>query len=587
MKTKMKRIMLSLTALGAAVVVGASTATVVRASVKDYFLFPDEIAKNTYLGMQTSIARIMPADEDAENYRYGVFFKETNERIETDGYNFLPEKEGTYKCVYSYDIDEEKYEYTYEIAASVKEGPVFRSQPNFPYAFVSGAEYGLPVLEAFDYAGGTKKVATVSVSATIDGDPVTVSGNSFTPVAESVGDTVEIVYTATSGSKSENIKKTVPIVNVYNAVGEVDMSGLFYQTGAQKTYATESCVGVRTTSDTEVQFVNLLAAEGLEMRFGFGEKQEAEKLTLTFESLADPSVALSLSFTKSNSASGKGIVTLNGRKSRDYKFNDSGIIKVGLQESRARFVRDANELLFEIDTDLQGGEFKGFPGGLVKVSARVENVYGTADVEFYQINLQMITNAKKDLVNPTLCIEDKTLETKLGETYEIRNLRAVDVIDPSAVLEVTVALGVQPVPFTFANGVLTFVPQTAGEYRFQYKTIDRSGKSGKFTLIVSVKDEVKPELNVSTAPAASVSINQLVDLPGVTATDNGGEDWLTISLYVMTPTGELRRIATADGGSLEGTQYQFTDKGTYIVRYMVMDEYQNFTIKDFKVVCGG
>ncbi len=584
---KIKKIAFSLTALCAAVVVGASTMTVARASVKEYFLFPDEIAKNTYLGMQTQIARVTPADEDAENYRYGVLFKETNELIETDGYSFLPEKEGTYKCVYSYEINGDKHEYTYEIVADVKDGPVFRAQPNFPYAFVSGSVYRLPQVEAYDYTGGGKKAATVQVAATIEGEPITVNDDAFTPVAEKVGDTVEIVYTATSGAKSEQVKTTVPVVHVYNEMNEVDMSGLFYQTGGQKTYANESCVGVRTTSDLEVQFANVLAAEGLEMRFGFGEKSEAEKITLTLESAADPSVALSLTFNKGKKAAEKGTVLLNGKAKKDYKFAEDGVIKVVLEEGKARFLREGNEVLFDIDTDLAGGEFKGFPSGLVKVAFQVENVYGTCDIEFYQINLQMISNAKYDYVQPALASENKSAETGIGEKYTIGNIRAVDVIDPSATVEVKITLLGKPVVGEIKDGTLTFIPEKAGAYAFKYTTTDRSYNSEDYTKIVYVRDEVNPELHLSKAPAESVTLNQKVKLPSATASDNGGGGGLTIALYVQTPTGEMRRIAKAQGDTLAETEYTFTDSGTYVVRYVVADEYENFSTVDYKVVCGG
>ncbi len=586
---KIKKIILSLSAICSSLIIGLSMSVVAKASVKDQFLFPSEVEKNTYLGMQTQLARIMPADEDAKNYRYGVVFKETNTLIETNGYSFLPEKEGTYKCIYSYELDGEKYEYTYEIVASIKEGPVFRSEPNFPYAFVSGSTYTLPTIEAYDYTGGTKKNAEVKVTATLGGVPVTITDNKLVPISQNVGDKIDITYAATSAGKSEIIEKTIPIVNVYNQAGEVDMSKLFYQTGALKTYANDSCVGVTTTSDLDVQAVNLLAAEGLEVRFAFGENKEAEKLTLKMESLEDPSVALSLSFNKGKQSTfTKGTITLNNTQRKDYKFSDDGVIKVVFSESKSAFLGEANELLFDVDTDLQGGSFTGFPGGLVKVTLSIEDVYGTCDVNFYQINFQKLTNAKNDFVKPTLSSENKSSEAERGKEYVVKNIYAVDVIDPSASVDVCVLLRGQEIEYTFTkDGILSFTPDKAGSYTIKYSTCDKSDNEGDFTKIVFVKDQQKPELTVDKTPVKKAALNQTIKLPGATATDNDDVSGLSISLYIVSPTAEMRRIAIVKGDKLEETPYKFEDKGTYYVRYMVTDEYENFVIKEFKIVCGG
>ncbi len=556
------------------------------ATDKERFIIPDEIVKTVYVGTYANVARVMPSEENAENYHFGVINDTTGELVQTDGYRFVPERAGKYKCVYSYESAGEKYEYTYLINAILSDAPVFLEEPNFPYAFVSGVTYELPQLVAYDYSDGEKKVAKVSVAAKIDGKSLVVNEYGITPESDDTGATVTITYTAASASNSKIIEKSIPVVQVYKENGQVDMTGLFYQTDAQRVSADSDKITLTTTSDMNVQFANLLSAEGLEIVTGFGANYEAERIVLRVESYYDPSVAVTLAFDKGRKASGNGEVILNGKERKKFEFSENQKLKLVIDNKNSRLLTDQGEVLFSVKTDLNGGQFTGFPDEMVKVSIKAEGVYGTCDLNIYQINLQMISNQNSDLVQPSLLTSDIGAEMMVGETIRMQYFAAVDVIDPCATVSVTASLMGTPVDIDVnENGSFAFTPEKAGSYMFRFVTLDRSGNEGEYRKVMYVLDTEKPSLEIGGQIPDTVKLNETLKLPSASASDNNGNDKLLIYVTIVYPSAQNRVIASATGGILSGAEFTFENAGKYFIRYIAVDEYENFVLSEYEIEC--
>ncbi len=556
-----------------------------QATDKERFILPKEIVKSVYVGTYANIARVMPSEENAENYHFGVINDTTGELVQTDGYRFVPEHAGKYKCVYSYESEGEKYEYTYLINAILSDAPVFLEEPNFPYAFVSGVTYELPRPVAYDYSGGDKKVAKVSVAARIGEKNLAVNENNITPESDNMGDRVTITYTAASASNSKIIEKSIPVVRVYKENG-VDMTGLFYQTDAQRVFADSDKITLTATNDMDVQFANLLSAEGLEIVTGFGARCEAERIVLRVESYYDPSVAFTLAFDKGRKASGNGEVILNGKERKKFEFSENQKLKLAVDNKKSRLLTDQNEVLFSVKTDLNGGQFTGFPDEMVKVSIKAEGVYGTCDLNIYQINLQMISNQTSDFVQPSLLTSDIGAEMMVGETIRMQYFAAVDVIDPCATVSVTASLMGTPVDIDVnENGSFSFTPEKAGSYMFRFITLDRSGNEGEYRKVMYVLDAEKPSLEVDGSIPDTVQPNKTLKLPSATASDNNGNDKLLVYVTIVYPSAQTRVIASATGGILSDAEFTFENAGKYFIRYIAVDEYDNFVLSEYKIEC--
>ena len=137
-------------ALCACILCGCAGSADASFDVRDYFNIPTYVAETACVGEQTVIAGVTATEAKAEDYTI-TLYNPDGEKVEKDGFLFTPTQEGRYKCVYSYRLNGEYYEYSYDIHASIKDGPVFHNEPELPYAFLAGREYTLPTVTAKDY----------------------------------------------------------------------------------------------------------------------------------------------------------------------------------------------------------------------------------------------------------------------------------------------------------------------------------------------------------------------------------------------------------------------------------------------------
>ena len=405
-------------------------------SLNDEFVIPGLIDKTGYVGETMELARVMPTDSTAKNYNF-VVLNNNNETVATDGYSFLPTSAGEYKCLYSYELDGKKYEYTYIVDVTVKDGPVFATSPVFPNAFLSGKNYKLPEIKAADYTSGSAVNAVVTTTVTYAGQEIPVTNGVFTPVYQNSTDKAVVTYTATSGGKSETYTVFVPVVKVTDEDGKLSMEELFARKGFEQARADEEKLIYTSTGDAEALFANKLIADGLDLEFGFGENNQAASIIVTMQSFEDPSVALTVEFKKGNRSSGTGSVILNGTTQKAYEYSKGGTLRLTFDEDRKQFTGVDGNYLFDVLTDSKGGEFNGFPGGVVKLSIAVKNVYGVCDLNVFKVN-QYLNNSEKEMVTPELLLEEKTTEYKVGEVVTLANAVAYDVINPNAELRITV-----------------------------------------------------------------------------------------------------------------------------------------------------
>ena len=91
-KTVGKRWLLCFLAVCSVFLIVAGINFKAQATDKERFILPKEIVKSVYVGTYANIARVMPSEENAENYHFGVINDTTGELVQTDGYRFVPEQ---------------------------------------------------------------------------------------------------------------------------------------------------------------------------------------------------------------------------------------------------------------------------------------------------------------------------------------------------------------------------------------------------------------------------------------------------------------------------------------------------------------
>lgn len=125
----------------------------------------------------------------------------------------------------------------------------------------------------------------------------------------------------------------------------------------------------------------------------------------------------------------------------------------------------------------------------------------------------------------------------------------------------------------------SYTPAAAGTYKLLYEAYDEAGNLGykAFTLNVAVRDDVAPELTLSSQDTITVNVGDEVTLPTATATDNLEGD---LSSAV---TVEIIGTEHATDRTPGGKYYPMT-AGTQRVVYTVKDSFGNTTSKEFNVV---
>lgn len=610
---KKKPILLSMLAGLSLCLIGGGVLTAqADVDIRDYFEIPSEVQTSAYVGAETKLARIKATDASAKDFKV-VLLDESGKEVKLDGYQFVPKKAGVYKCVYTYMLDNQKQEYSYLLNVTVKDGPVFSDGINLPYALMADREYVLPTIEAKDYSIDANGASVdVKVTATCSGEAVEVTNNKFTPVYDKIGSEAVITYTATSNGKTETMVEKLPILNPFSqgtntqgaTIEVVDYTKLFTTNGFENADLTPKALVYSTfANDAEAKFANITHQDGIDFSFGFGENFQAEAITMKVESLEDPSVYTTVTYQKGRVAEGKGRVILNGKDYKDYNYTAEQQLRVQYNSDRKAFIGAGAESLFEVKTDANGNEFNGFPGGDVRVSFTIENVYGNADLAFYKINnLTLKDNVdaegndlpERDQTEANLYLPEIPVEYMIGDVITIDGVKAYDVINPNVSIKVTVKLGkeiIKDVNGKSLNEVdgsqkISFTASKHGKYTVGYTLTDGSGvkNARKNEIALYAYDREKPTIVVDGNMPTTAGLNAQVAFPQISATDTQSGAKVELQLIVKWSSGKMRQIAYSKTGSLADVTYSFTKADTYTIMIVAIDESNNYTRQEYTLV---
>ena len=120
----------------------------------------------------------------------------------------------------------------------------------------------------------------------------------------------------------------------------------------------------------------------------------------------------------------------------------------------------------------------------------------------------------------------------------------------------------------------TFTVTECGTYTITYKVADSAENTATDKIEFAVYDPVKPTLQFDGDIAEEVKVGQKIQLPKYTIDDNN-PDGVTVYRYIMAPDGTKAKIQEDSG--------TFTQKGTYVLTFLVTDEHNNATMYRFAV----
>ena len=152
---------------------------------------------------------------------------------------------------------------------------------------------------------------------------------------------------------------------------------------------------------------------------------------------------------------------------------------------------------------------------------------------------------------------------------------AYDVLNAVGDIMVSVKLGSKTI---LSERVLvpgeTFTVTECGTYTITYKVADSAKNTAPDKIEFAVYDPVKPTLSFDGEIASEAKVGQKIDLPKYTISDNN-PDGVQVYAYIMAPDGTKAKI--------QGNTVTFTQKGTYVLTFLVTDEHNNATMYRFAV----
>ena len=230
-------------------------------------------------------------------------------------------------------------------------------------------------------------------------------------------------------------------------------------------------------------------------------------------------------------------------------------------------------------TYLNGDTFEGFSSENVYLSM---NIHGAEKDNFEatitKINNQVTNNVRDDYQEPKILVDGEILSrVARGETITVPKATCYDVLNDVDELTVCVkkADGSYIMSPSSTDKEYSVKLDECGTYVIEYYALDYNENSKKVTFVITVFDNVKPELAFNGSIPTQVSINSTFDLPSYTVKDNDPST-VKVSCYVYYPNGEMKQV--------KNNKVNVTEKGRYVVTYLAIDANDNTAFYRFEFV---
>lgn len=508
-----------------------------------------------------------------------------------EGNTYRPTKAGKYTFAFTAtDYCGQKTITTHVLNVESGNKPVFTHDAALPHYFVSGEQYVLPELNAYDYTDGSgspvKSVITISDK---EGEK-NVRGGKITPVARNNGDIVTVTYTATlAGKSSASVSYDIPTVIVKEG-RDVHLDKLLYSPDSSVTSITakESGTSVAVAKNATVDFINPLCAHGFEFEFRVPKnKANFEELTIL---LTDSENSLQqCKFVYRRASVGTEFMTEGlaaaVRAAQEFGSDDKFRLSYNAVRNEISFDPESKVVVSPTRT-VSGEKFTGFDSGKVYLTVLFGEVSGNSELTVVSVGGQYITDDLIDFVAPHISVMgDAGGSYERGSIVTVSKAVASDCVDYTITFKLTV-LDPDRMPVASIDGTLLqditdcgkeyrIALDKVGAYTVLYTAEDLSENStdtGSYR--IQVVDIGKPVITVNGTVPSKGNVGKQIIVPAATVTDDISEN-LTLKIYVI----------TAHGGIVELKDRAFTPKaaGKYVIRYWCVDDAGNMQICDYTV----
>ena len=472
------------------------------------------------------------------------------------------------------------YEYTVEITAN--DNPVFLDEVVLPRYFLSGYNYVIPSLTAYDYSEGKQAIPT-TISVKDGGEERELSDGVGDFIADEEG-FATVIYTAVGEKGSATKEYKVRVIDTWAAEESLDMSKYFYGENITSVADSDS-VKVSSTVDTEYTFINPVVGHKFEMRFAITQN-EFSCLQLVFADAKDPSIQFTLEIENAGADEENALLKINGVATRERTsagFHDGNVFTIYYNDT-TKLIQEG-VLLRQSVYNADGSLFEGFPSKLMYVTARIIGVEGNAEITWMNFGGQMLNDYDVDTIKPSIAIS-KEYESnyEYQSTCEIYPAISADVLSPETTGGLTVYDPEGNIVTDIEGTLLSNVPfdrsyfvtlEYYGSYTIEYCSEDWFGREQEYYYALFVADYDAPIISLMGTTQTEVALGKEIKIVQAVAQDNiDGET--AVYTYLVDPDGLVVKVT--NGGTFVATK-----KGVYEIRYMSFDSFGNLRIVSRKV----
>ena len=551
-----------------------------------------EKQKTAFLGEEATLAEVMPVYPDkVDRIVFSVESPDGN-TVAHDGNTFEITQTGEYSvfvCVVG--KDGKTYAETYKVSASTSEKPIVKQAPTMPVAFLEGSAYDAPEAVFVDY--NTAKPETVEYEVFVideDGNQTQVTDR-LEPTVTLHGTEITLKYVAKSSVTNEEqvLEYDVPVLKAFTLDED-----LYREYSYDKMFVTESVETSATTeigatfygkSDFTATYANKLYGDWSIVLKSMEGKVNFASVVVTVSDFKDKNCYHTFEFSAIDDETSNLVVNGSSR------FTVAGSILnfgsgLGLYYGGAfKTISDSNgSSITGLTTTALGAKFDGFKSGFVTIKVEAKGVSSDSVLAVTNINVQSFTRANRyDMFSPYIIPSvELVVKNNLNARVYVPKALAYDVVDPDVYAGITIyapngdvvtAIDGTLLYEATANTDYYFIADQVGEYTLQYFASDVNENTYDFGYYtVYVVDTIAPTLTLNSYLKTSVSVGETVVIPKLTYSDN------------LTATAELKVLITVtlpNGLSYKtvksGDSFKFETKGTYYVRYTVVDSFYNMT----------
>lgn len=440
--------------------------------------------------------------------------------------------------------------------------PVVLNTPIVPVAYVSGASYPLPTVEAYDYSSGVKVHKECTVRVECDGKTaVYKEGEAFVPsVAEGDG-VATLIYLC---GETEIYRVSVPVVSVYGKEqipgsdryrNVINVEKYFYTQDALQMENKVELAGVSGLKITATEamdsgvatFINPQLASEFSLDFlAVPGKGNFSMLRVKLVDSENPSVCVTATLER-----GEGQTFFHvGDTTLSVALDLNGSAGYNVGYKNGNFIINATTGVAISHGD-NGAAFAGFPSGKVYFSVEMVDAQAGASVFISKICSINAANGQ-DNTGPYIEAAGEVVKnTFKGEIYTLQRMIAADVLCPNAVAGVTVVAPNGEV-VTSVDGVrlenadalreYEFFLESYGEYTVMVVATEggswKASNQGYYEYTISVVDGERPSLEFKGEWKTQLKTGETLVIPEYIVADNfTAAEKIAVVKMIINPKG--------------------------------------------------